>query len=142
MKVFLDSDVLLDYLTGREHFLYEIKLIINKGIRKELKLFTSSSIIANVHYFISKIENAKQAKIKIEKLTNFTKILNVGENEISEAIKSKFKDFEDSIQNSCAINNGMKIIVTRNTKDFKLSKLSIMTPKEFIVKIEKDSSFF
>jgi len=36
MKVFLDSDVLLDYLTGREPYLNDIKIIIDRGIRKEL----------------------------------------------------------------------------------------------------------
>lgn len=138
MKVFLDSDVLLDYLTGREPFLNEIKIIIDKGIRKKINLFTSSLIIANVHYFIEKTENSKKARIKIDKLTSFIKILTVGENEIIESIQSKFKDFEDSIQNSCALNNKMDLIVTRNIKDFKLSKLPIMTPKEFLVKTKNE----
>jgi len=35
MKVCLDSDVLIDYLTAREPFLEEIKIIINKGLKKD-----------------------------------------------------------------------------------------------------------
>ena len=73
MKVFLDSDVLLDFLTGREFQLEEIKIIINKGIKKEINLFTSSLIIANIHYFISKVENSKKALVKIEKLLSLAK---------------------------------------------------------------------
>ena len=138
MKIFLDSDVLLNYLTAREPFLNEIKIIIDQGIKKEIELYTSSLIAANIHYFISKTENSKQARIKLDKLTSFIKILNVGENEILEAIKSKFKDFEDSIQNACATNSKMKIIVTRNVKDFKHSQLPIMTPIEFLIKIENE----
>ena len=138
MKIFLDSDVILDYLTAREPFLNEIKIIIDCGIKKKLKLFTSSLIIANVHYFISKTENSKQAIIKIDKLTKFIKILNVGESEILESIKSKFQDYEDSIQNCCASNSGMDLIVTRNIKDFKLSELPIMTPKELVIKMENE----
>lgn len=136
MKVFLDSDVLLDYLTAREPFLNEIKLIIDLGLKKEIELFTSSLIAANIHYFISKTENSKTARIKLAKLTSFIKILNVGEKEILEAIKSKFKDFEDSIQNACAKNSKLGIIVTRNIKDFKHSELAILTPKEFLHRIE------
>jgi len=136
MKVFLDSDVILDYLTGRDPFLYEIKVIIDKGLKKKIKLYTSSLIIANVHYFISKSENSKLAKIKIEKLTSFIKVLNVGELEIKQSIQSKFKDFEDSIQNCCATNSHMDLIITRNIKDFKLSKLPVLTPREFVVKQE------
>ncbi|MEE9372989.1 MAG: PIN domain-containing protein [Saprospiraceae bacterium] len=138
MKIFLDSDVLIDFLTAREPFLYEIKVIINKGVNKEIDLFSSSLIIANIHYFISKLENSKQAINKITKLTKFIKILNVGESEILESLKSKFKDFEDSIQNSCATKAKMDIIVTRNIKDFKHSLLPILTPKEFLKKLENE----
>ena len=138
MKIFLDSDVILDFLTARKPYLHEIKTIMDKGVKKELKLFTSSLIIANIHYFISKTENAKQALIKIKKLSSFIKILNVGEKEILESIHSKFKDFEDSIQNSCAINSNMDLILTRNIKDFKTSKLSILTPREFLIKLENE----
>ncbi len=138
MKIFLDSDVLLDYLTAREPFLNEIKIIIDLGIKNEIELYTSSLIAANIHYFISKTENSKQARIKLDKLTSFIKILTVGENEILEAIKSKFKDFEDSVQNACATNSNIKIFVTRNIKDFKHSQLPIMTPIEFLIKIENE----
>jgi len=138
MKIFIDSDVLLDYLTGREYALNETKLIINKGLKKELRLFTSSLIIANIHYFISKVQNSKQATLKIEKLTSFIRILNVGEKEITQAINSNFKDFEDSIQNNCAMNSKMDIILTRNIKDFKNSELPKMNPIEFINKLNNE----
>ena len=138
MKVFLDSDVILDFLSAREPFLHEIKFIIHKGIKNEFKLHTSSLIIANVHYFVSKTENSKSALLKIEKLSGFIKILNVGEREILDAINSKFKDFEDSIQNSCAINSKMNLLVTRNIKDFKRSNLPIFTPREFLTKLENE----
>jgi len=139
MKVFLDSDVILDFLTARQPFVEEIKIIINKGLRKEIKLYSSSLVVANVHYFISKTENTKQALIKIEKLASFIKVLNVGEKEISQSIKSKFNDFEDAIQNFCALNSKIDLIVTRNIKDFKMSSLAILTPKEFLVKLEKET---
>ena len=139
MKIFLDSDVIIDFLTGRSFYLQEIKVIMDKGIRKELELYTSSLIIANIHYFISKISNPSNATKKIDMITQFVNILNVGENEILGAIKSRFKDFEDSIQNECAINADLRIIVTRNAKDFKLSTLSILTPGEFIAKINYSS---
>ena len=138
MKIFLDSDVILDYLTGREPFLNEIKIIIDKGIKNEFQLFTSSLIIANIHYFISKTENSKKAILKITKLVSFIRILNVGENEILHSLKSKFKDFEDCIQNTCASNSKMNLIITRNIKDFKISELPILTPKEFIIKMQNE----
>ncbi len=41
-------------------------------------------------------------------------------------------DFEDALQNFSATNSGkIKIVITRNTKDFRHSRLKVMTPKEF-----------
>lgn len=134
MKVFLDSNVLLDLLLGREEFLEDVKWILELSMNKEYTLYTSSLVIANIHYLISKVMNTQHAIEKVEKLLSFLKVLNVGEKEIKSSISSNFKDFEDGIQNFSAINSDMEIIVTRNIKDFKHSKLSILTPKEFLVK--------
>lgn len=134
MKVFLDSDVLFDLLLGREEFLEDVKWILELSMNKAYTLYTSSLVIANIHYLISKVMNTQHAIEKVEKLLSFLKVLNVGEKEIKSSISSKFKDFEDGIQNFSAINSNMEIIVTRNIKDYKYSKLSILTPKEFLVK--------
>jgi len=106
------------------------------GIRSEIELHTSSLVIANIHYFIKKVENHKKAIAKIEKLLQFIRVLSVSEKEIQEAIKSNFKDFEDAIQNFTALNSKVDVLVTRNIKDFKLSSLPILTPTEFLAKIE------
>ena len=45
-----------------------------------------------------------------------------------------FKDFEDAIQYHTALENGIDIIITRNKKDFKNSKLPIMAAKEYLNK--------
>ena len=48
------------------------------------------------------------------------------------SLNSDFKDFEDAIQYYTAIENKLSIILTRNLKDFKLSKLPVMSAKEYL----------
>ena len=43
-----------------------------------------------------------------------------------------FSDFEDGLQYFTAIENGQELIITRNLKDFKNSKLPTMTARQFI----------
>ena len=43
-----------------------------------------------------------------------------------------FPDFEDGLQYYSAIENDIDIIITRNKKDFKNSKLPVLTAKEFL----------
>jgi hypothetical protein len=54
-------------------------------------------------------------------------------NVVFRALNSDFKDFEDALQNySAELNKEIDIIITRNIKDFKYSKLAVMTPDQFL----------
>jgi len=50
-----------------------------------------------------------------------------------QALGSGFKDFEDALQNFSAEQSAeIDIIITRNTKDYRNSKLAVMVPDDFI----------
>lgn len=48
------------------------------------------------------------------------------------AIVSDFHDFEDAIQYSCALENNLTTIITRNVKDYKKASIPVLTPETFI----------
>ena len=54
------------------------------------------------------------------------------EKSILNAKAAGWKDFEDAIQNECAVRNHIKTIITRNEKDYKQSKLQILNPEDFL----------
>jgi len=135
-KLFLDSDVLLDLLLDREPFAEDIARLIEKSIESKVKMYTSILSIANMHYIIGRLQTKKSADVKIEKILSIISIENAGQSVINNALHSKFKDFEDSLQNFCAVEASHLILITRNTKDYKESELSIFTPKEYLAKIK------
>ena len=52
---------------------------------------------------------------------------------ITQALNSDFKDFEDALQNySAELDKEIDLIITRNIKDFKNSKLAVMTPDNYM----------
>jgi len=53
-------------------------------------------------------------------------------NELIQADKVAFKDFEDALQYFSATESECELIITRNGKDFKKSLLPVMTPNEFL----------
>jgi hypothetical protein len=62
-----------------------------------------------------------------------TEITGTSKMEIVQALKNNFKYFEDSIQYSSALNiKGSDAIITRNIKDYKNSKIAVMTPLTFL----------
>lgn len=134
-KLFLDSDVLLDLLLDRQPFSNDIATIIEDSLSVGTKLYTSPISVTNIHYIIGRLENKEKAAIKTNKILQIVGVENVGQIVIDRATSSKFKDFEDSVQNYCADEAKHQIIITRNTKDYKESTLSIFTPREYLAKI-------
>ncbi len=134
-KVFLDTNVLLDFLLDRAPFNNNIAEIIEHTMKESIDLCVSSITVTDTNYIISRAEGAKIANKKTNEILKLVTVENVGESTVQRASNSKFKDFEDGVQNFCAIEAQHKIIVTRNVKDFRESSLAVMTPKEFLSKI-------
>lgn len=135
-KIFTDNDVVIDFLIKREPFFKEIKTIFQLATEGRLKINISSVTVVNVNYIIERAETEAKALSKTEKLVQLVNILNVGDSTIKKALASNFKDFEDAVQNACAMEANIDTLITRNVKDYRQSSLSIMTPKEFLVKME------
>ena len=137
-KLFIDSDVLLDLLLDKKPFSEDTATLIEASIASDVTLYTSSLSIANMHYIIGRLETKKKADSKIKKILKIMSIENLGQTVIDQAVESKFRDFEDSIQNFCAVEAKHEILITRNTKDYKESQLSIFTPEEYLAKIRSE----
>lgn len=133
-KIFVDSDVILDLLIDREPYNDDIAEILENSIRDGIAVCVSSVTITNLNYIIGRIENRNSAAKKTSKILKLVKVENVGESTVNKSIASKFKDFEDGVQNFCAEESKHKILITRNTKDYKESDLAIMTPKEYLMR--------
>ena len=64
----------------------------------------------------------------------------VSHEEVVKAIRMKdFKDFEDCLQDRCAISVGAEYIITRNTEDFVGSEVQAVLPEDFL-KILKEKA--
>lgn len=135
-KIFLDTDVIIDFLTKREPFSIESLKIFEYSARGKIKLFISSVSTNNIRYIISRIASKKEALEKIKALLALVEILPVKKSTIEKSILSKFKDFEDGLQNYCALEGSLNVLITRNVKDYSNSELSILTPKEFLAEFE------
>ena len=131
--VFLDSDVILDYLLKREPFNIHAREIFEIAFNKEIQIYFSSLTVANIHYLLRKRYGNEGALDKITELLRFCNILPVSEKEIFSAIKSGFSDFEDAIQHFTAIQNPeIKGIITRNLADYKKSQIPDFSPEIFL----------
>ena len=133
MRAYIDADVILDVLLGREDFVKESSIVLNLCENRTIIGHTTTLALANIYYIFRKIDN-KKAKNGIKKLRIILKVLPITDNEFGLALDSKFKDFEDAVQNFAAEKGDCELIITRNVKDFKQSRIKAITPKELLMK--------
>ena len=131
-SVFVDTDVIIDFLIDRRPFSSDSAKLFTYAEREMLEINVSSLCFNNIYYIIRRLESDRKARELLIRLDNLTKILTVSENTIKQALISDFKDFEDSIQNNCAKEAGLKTIITRNIKDYSKSELAIHTPHSYL----------
>lgn len=132
-KVLIDTDVILDFLFDRKPFSDDASKILSLCESKQIQGFITSIMLSNIYYLLRK--TAKYEKV-IESLKMLMKILDIVTTDktcVLDALNSEFKDFEDALQNFSAENDKeIKIIITRNIKDYKSSNLSIMEPEIYL----------
>lgn len=135
-KVFVDSDIVLDLLSGRQpHYNYAAELF-SLADENSIKLYVSSLTFANVNYILSKQVPAGQARKMLLKFKTLINVLSVNDKIIELALASDFNDFEDAIQYNTAIENGITTLLTRNLKDFKKAEIAILTAQQFLKTID------
>ena len=138
--IFLDTNIVIDFLADRKPFsLYAAKLF-NFSILGKAKIYISAVSYNNIYYVLKQsLSNTETIKL-LDELSEMTEIADVTKGMIKKSLKSDFKDYEDAIQYNCALSiSKIDFIVTRDTKDFKKSTLSIMTPEEAVSLIESAS---
>ena len=132
MRLFLDTNVMLDFLGEREPFYISAAKIATLADKKKLKIIVSALSFATVSYFLTKYEGLKTTKDKLRKFKIISGICELDELIIEKGLNSGFPDFEDSLQYFSALRTECDIIITRNGKDFNKSQISVMTPDEFL----------
>ena len=132
-KLFIDTNIVIDLLSRREPFFEEAAELFSLADKKQVELSVSSLTIANTSYALFRHMDSNKAKSVLRKLRLILKILPLDDKIIGLALNDDtFSDFEDGLQYFTALENEQELIITRNLKDFKNSKLPTITAKQFI----------
>lgn len=131
-KVLVDTNIVIDLLTKCKEFYKPASRLFTLSDNKEIKLAISSLTFANTFYLVSKELNTTKAKEILRKFKLLVKVLPMDDKIIDLSLNSDFKDFEDAIQYFTALENKIGIIITRNLKDFKLSKIPVMNADDYL----------
>jgi len=128
--IFVDTDVILDFLGNRKPFSKSALRIFLLAEQKQLILHTSSNSITTAYYLLCKVTTDAQARELISGLLDIIRIIPVTHKVLTQATQSDFKDFEDAVQHFSALTiDEINLIVTRNLKDYSKSKIPVSGPE-------------
>ncbi|MEN9523752.1 MAG: hypothetical protein RL065_2129 [Bacteroidota bacterium] len=128
---FLDTNIIIDFLAAREPHVDAIDKLMIFANQNKVKLYASSLAFKDVMYIMRKLKSQEKLADDLLQLSKVIELMNVDAAIILESLQSGMKDFEDAVQYHTAISNKkIEAIVTRNHKDYKRSKIAVLTAEQ------------
>ncbi len=132
MVLLIDTNVLLDYILFRQPQYKNSFRVISACMKDGVKGYVAFHSLSSMWYMLRKKPESERRRV-LSELTNFLTVVAAPHEEVVNAIRDEnFPDFEDCLQEKCALAVNADFIVTNNVKDFKSSKIPAVTPAEII----------
>ena len=139
MIILVDTNIVLDVLLNREPYATEAQMIMTKCANREIAGYLAAHSIPNLFYILRKAYSPKERRRLIRNLCYIFHISELNEKKIiSAAENEEFLDFEDCLQEECAMEAMADYIVTRNPNDYVNSRVKVIEPKEFVTLLKAE----
>ena len=129
MRIFFDTNVLLDVALGREPFCEQSLAVLKDAIENHV-CFLSWHTVSNLSYILERLETADRALTFIQEITKVCSVAPVGHGDLAIAINHNGGDFEDAMQIACAMAVNAEVIVTLDSSGFAKSPIALLNPLE------------
>lgn len=138
MKLFLDTNVILDVVLNRQDFCEQAQKILQLGFDGECELFASDVTFTTVSYYARKNRTREQLYEVLQTLREFIEVAPTGRESIDWAISQQWKDFEDAVQYYAALRVGADYIISRNVRDYPYNDVPVVRPNDILAKFNKE----
>ena len=132
MRVFLDTNILLDVIEARPGLVEESANVFTLAEHLHAELYLAWHGLATIYYLIRRRKSEVAAMKEIDQILSWASVAPVDSKSAARARILNFPDFEDAMQCVCAESCLADVIITRNTKDFTPSPLRVLSPADFL----------
>ena len=132
MRLFLDTNIVLDVLARREPWLHDSAAVLSLLESDGFEGVVAAHSITTLHYLCVKELGREQATLALLDLLKLVSVAPLDQDTILKAMALGWRDFEDAIQMLSAHEIGADYLVTRNGSDFKASPIPVVTPSELL----------
>lgn len=133
LRILIDTNIILDWLLHREPFHSNAEYIIEKCMSGSVDGYLTAHMMSDLFYILRKRLTVEKRKDLLIFLCDIMDIIFEDKITIRRALcNERWTDLEDGLQMQCADKEKMDYIVTRNIRDFKMSKVLAIEPEQFI----------
>ena len=139
MVILIDTNIIIDALADREPYATDTKQIMEKCATREITGVLAAHSIPNLFYILRKEFSQEERRYLLKNLCKIFQVSELNEKRIIAALENEmFSDFEDGLQEECAVASMADYLVTRNPSDFKHSRIKVILPNEFLRKMQEN----
>ena len=135
MRVFLDTNILLDIVEQRLPFYTASQAALDECDRRGFEIFVAWHGLATVFYITAKKRGEAYALEMIRDLLTWATVATVGQDEAPEALGYGITDYEDALIAAAASVSGVDWLITRDEAGFLKGPVAPITPGDFLQKL-------
>ena len=133
MKLYFDTNIIIDILKRREPFFENSNKIFMLTAEEKIEGIVGTSAITDIYYLVRKqYADTKTAVKFIFDILEIIKPVNTLVDDVFLAAELGFADFEDAVIAAIAHREKADYIITRNVKDYSKSPVPAITPDDFL----------
>ncbi len=137
MNVFLDTNVVIDFMGEREGFFDAAAAIFSMIEDKRITASVSALTIVNCAYILKKAFSSDIMLEKVEALCQMFNVTPIDRSQLTGAVELRPYDYEDAVQYLSALPSRPDVIITRDKRGFNDFDILVMTPAEFVNKAKQ-----
>ena len=130
-RIFLDTNVILDFFLEREPFYYDALKLWAACEEGAVDGYVSALTINNVHYIAQRIKNPTTAMIAVRGILDVFNVVPLDKELLRRAADLHDSDYEDDIQLQSAVKAGCSHLFTRDPTHFHSKAIAIVPPSSF-----------
>lgn len=132
MKVFLDTNVIIDFYDRQGEFYYPAAILFDLAIKGKIQMLVSATTFVNAFFILRKSYRQEDLYKSMNGLASLCEITGISGDMIRKCLEEDCRDFEDRVQYESALCYQADVIVTRNVKDFEDFAQKVQTPSVFL----------
>ena len=130
-KIFLDTNIVIDVIGNRQPFCEPAANILDMAYNGKVELYATALTFTNALYVLRKSLGTEEATRYLKQLNEIVRIAPATQREVEQAFDSENPDFEDALQYFAAAAIKADVIITRNSKHFKLSNIPVKDAAQY-----------